>query len=156
MPFSTWTLWIIDICLVIVGWILFMLIFLRRSRSRRTPVKERYIRSWYGFGLEVVGYAIMATCLRYAGTSFLMVVVIGETICTLAAAAVIAASIRFTRAAVRALGRQWSLGAQVLEGHELITDGVYGVVRHPIYTGMFSMFFGCALAISSWWAMLVG
>ena len=156
MLFSPWTLWIVDVCLVIFGWILFALIFLFRSAPRRTPVKERDIRSWYGIGLEVFGCAIMVTSLRYAGTSFPLIGVIGEAVFTLAAAAVITASILFTRAAVRALGRQWSLGAQVVEGHELVTDGVYGVVRHPIYTGMFSMFLGCALAISSWLGMLIG
>ena len=54
------------------------------------------------------------------------------------------------------LGRQWSLGARVVQGHELITGGAYSLVRHPIYTGMFGMLLGTALAVSSWWALLAG
>ena len=35
------------------------------------------------------------------------------------------------------------------EGHELITDGPYGVTRHPIYTGLLLMVLGAALAWDS-------
>lgn len=59
-------------------------------------------------------------------------------------------------AALRVLGKQWSLGARVVEGHELVTSGAYGLVRHPIYTGMLGMLLGSALAVSSWWALLAG
>src|SRR4051812_37914077 len=34
--------------------------------------------------------------------------------------------------AQRALGRQWSVGARLLEGHRLVTNGPYRLVRHPI------------------------
>ena len=34
------------------------------------------------------------------------------------------------------LGRNWSGRPATKEGHELITDGPYRLVRHPIYTGM--------------------
>ena len=33
-----------------------------------------------------------------------------------------------------ALGRNWSLRVQVLERHELVVDGPYRWVRHPMYT----------------------
>jgi protein-S-isoprenylcysteine O-methyltransferase Ste14 len=46
------------------------------------------------------------------------------------------------------LGRNWSRSVTIKEGHELITTGPYGVVRHPIYTGILTGFLGTAIAIS--------
>jgi protein-S-isoprenylcysteine O-methyltransferase Ste14 len=38
------------------------------------------------------------------------------------------------------LGRNWSGVVTLKGGHELITRGPYSLVRHPIYTGLLSMF----------------
>ncbi|MGH9743113.1 MAG: methyltransferase family protein [Candidatus Acidiferrum sp.] len=46
------------------------------------------------------------------------------------------------------LGRNWSRSVTIKEDHELITTGPYGVVRHPIYTGILAGFLGVAIAIS--------
>jgi protein-S-isoprenylcysteine O-methyltransferase Ste14 len=40
------------------------------------------------------------------------------------------------------LGRNWSVGPQIKEGHELIQTGPYRLVRHPIYTGILLTMFG--------------
>jgi protein-S-isoprenylcysteine O-methyltransferase Ste14 len=56
-----------------------------------------------------------------------------------AAAALAVFSVWFVVAAARTLGKQWSLAARVVEGHKLVTEGPYKVVRHPIYTGMLGM-----------------
>lgn len=47
------------------------------------------------------------------------------------------------------LGRWFSGTFGVKEGHELITDGPYGITRHPIYTGLLLMVLGAALAWDS-------
>lgn len=38
------------------------------------------------------------------------------------------------------LGRNWSGVVTLKGGHELITNGPYAFVRHPIYTGLLTMF----------------
>src|SRR5438477_9098066 len=38
------------------------------------------------------------------------------------------------------LGRNWSGVVTLKGGHELITNGPYALVRHPIYTGLLTMF----------------
>ncbi|HTZ50180.1 MAG TPA: isoprenylcysteine carboxylmethyltransferase family protein [Spirochaetia bacterium] len=43
------------------------------------------------------------------------------------------------------LGTNWSGSPAAKEGHELVTSGPYGVIRHPIYTGMLTMMLGTAL-----------
>ena len=56
-------------------------------------------------------------------------------------------------AAIRELGQQWSLQARVLDDHKLITSGVYGIVRHPIYTAMLGMLIATGMVISHWLAL---
>jgi protein-S-isoprenylcysteine O-methyltransferase Ste14 len=52
------------------------------------------------------------------------------------------------------LGRNWSGVVQLKQDHELIVRGPYAFVRHPIYTGILLAFFGTALAIGTWAALL--
>ena len=68
---------------------------------------------------------------------------------------VVLASLIFVTAAVRTLGKQWSLQARVLEHHELIRRGPYRIVRHPIYTGMFGMLIASSLAYGHWVGLVV-
>ena len=44
------------------------------------------------------------------------------------------------------LGRNWSGVVTLKEGHELVERGPYRFVRHPIYTGILTMFFATAVA----------
>jgi protein-S-isoprenylcysteine O-methyltransferase Ste14 len=52
------------------------------------------------------------------------------------------------------LGSNWSGIVTVKEGHELITSGPYGIVRHPIYTGLLLAFIGSAIARGEWRGVL--
>ncbi len=53
----------------------------------------------------------------------------------------------FTLWARVALGTMWSSQPMVKQVHELRTDGPYGVIRHPIYTGMLGMLLGTVLLV---------
>lgn len=48
-----------------------------------------------------------------------------------------------------AIGRNWSNAIALKEDHELVTQGPYAIVRHPIYTGMLFAAFGVALTLGS-------
>ena len=48
------------------------------------------------------------------------------------------------------LGRNWSTTVTLKQDHELIRTGPYGVVRHPIYTGLLLALLGTAVAIGEW------
>lgn len=41
-------------------------------------------------------------------------------------------------------------------GQTVISTGVYGVVRHPMYAGAALMFIGAPLALGSWWGLVPG
>lgn len=47
------------------------------------------------------------------------------------------------------LGRWFTVTFAVKQGHELVTDGPYGVTRHPIYTGVLLGVVGAALVWNS-------
>ena len=40
-------------------------------------------------------------------------------------------------------------------GQTVVSTGLYGVVRHPMYFGALLMVAGVALALGSWWALLI-
>src|SRR5262245_5231431 len=47
------------------------------------------------------------------------------------------------------LGNRFSGLVAIQPGHELVTDGIYGVIRHPSYLGLMVSSFGWALAFRS-------
>ena len=70
------------------------------------------------------------------------------------AALLTAAGLLFTVWARVHLGRNWSGTVTIKQGHELVTDGPYARVRHPIYTGLLAAFVGWALARGEWRGVL--
>ena len=52
------------------------------------------------------------------------------------------------------LGRNWSGLVTIKADHELVTGGPYGLVRHPIYSGIALAFLGTVLAIGQWRGVL--
>lgn len=62
------------------------------------------------------------------------------------AAIVCAIGLAFAIWARVTLGSNWSGVVTLKEGHELVERGPYRFVRHPIYTGILTMFFATALA----------
>lgn len=48
------------------------------------------------------------------------------------------------------LGKNWSLSVQRKENHELIQNGIYNILQHPIYTGLLLLFIGNALIVGDY------
>jgi len=54
----------------------------------------------------------------------------------------------------RHLGRNWSGEISIKVDHELIRSGPYRLLRHPIYTGLLTMYVGTALVTGEWLAAI--
>lgn len=54
------------------------------------------------------------------------------------------------------LGRNWSISLEIRDRHELISDGPYARVRHPMYTSFLLMAVGQALLLPNWFVGLAG
>lgn len=48
------------------------------------------------------------------------------------------------------LGESYSADSRVWMEQQLVTDGLYGLVRHPIYLGSVAVWLGIGLGIASW------
>jgi protein-S-isoprenylcysteine O-methyltransferase Ste14 len=67
-------------------------------------------------------------------------------VATAAGVVILVPATLFTLWARVRLGGMWSSAPVTKVGHQLRTDGPYGVTRHPVYTGMIAMVAGSALA----------
>ena len=50
------------------------------------------------------------------------------------------------------LGLNWSISLELREGHQLIQDGVYRRIRHPMYTAIFLFSIAQGLLLANWLA----
>ena len=57
-------------------------------------------------------------------------------------------TIRFV--AVATLKRQFTLKVSIIEQHEIIDTGIYGIIRHPAYLGHLASLFGIGLVSENW------
>jgi protein-S-isoprenylcysteine O-methyltransferase Ste14 len=65
------------------------------------------------------------------------------------------ASFAIRRAAIRALGRFWSLHVEMRDGHEFVTSGPFAYARHPVYFSMILELLGIGLILNAWIALVV-
>lgn len=140
---------------VMLSWFAFAAVFavFLRKKAPSAPDSKREPTSIVGIALQGIGYAFVWMLRRPAFSPIVAAskfVEIGLAVLTMTLAI---GSVWFCSAAVRTLGKQWSITARVLEGHKLVTDGPYNVVRNPIYTGMFGMLLATGLTISHWIAL---
>ena len=54
------------------------------------------------------------------------------------------------------LGRNWSITLEIRDEHRLVSNGIYGLIRHPMYTSFWLMAAGQALLLPNWVAGLAG
>jgi protein-S-isoprenylcysteine O-methyltransferase Ste14 len=135
---------------MVLSWVAFVIVFATQKKAPVSPDKKRDPVSILGIALQGASYAVVWIIRRPWFTPMFprnRSLEIALSVLTMILAV---ASAWFCGSAVRTLGKQWSLAARVLEGHKLITEGAYSVVRNPIYTGMFGMLLATGLAVSHW------
>ena len=142
---------------VMLGWIVFLAVFVFRKRPPQTAERARDRTSWIGLTLQGLGLGLATWHTRPMGALlFPGAPAWVEPIMLLSGVSIMAAAVWLVMAAVRTLGKNWSLAARVTTDHELIATGPYASVRHPIYTGMLGMLIADGLVFGTWYSLLAG
>lgn len=131
-------------------WIVFALIFGLRKKPPKAAEHARDPKSLGGLLLQSIGYALAWIIPRANFAPIVPMPKWTEIAVTVAALVLAALSLWLMWRAIIALGRQWAYVARIVEGHRLITEGPYNLVRNPIYTGMFGILVATGLAASRW------
>jgi len=138
-----------------IGWYIIRYEYARRSR------REKILRSDRGpwetalllislTGLGILPFAYVATAVpRFAAYTFHPIQA------WLGLLVAIAALVMF-HLTHRALGRNWSISLDVREDHQLVTDGIYRRVRHPMYSAFWLWATAQALLLPNWVAGFSG
>jgi len=139
---------------MMLSWLAFVIAFFFHQKPPSPPDQKRDPTSIIGIVFQGLSYAIVWTIRRPWFTAMFpnKSLEIGLAVLTMILAVF---SVWFCSAAIRTLGTQWSLAARVVEGHKLVTEGPYGIVRNPIYTGMFGMLLATGLAVSHWIGLVI-
>jgi protein-S-isoprenylcysteine O-methyltransferase Ste14 len=140
---------------LVIGWYLIRYEHARRSRREKVVLSARgpletalLIISLLGLGLVPLVY--VATGMpRFAAYSFY------PALAWLGSLFAIAALGMF-HLTHRALGRNWSISLDVRERHELVTNGIYRRVRHPMYSAFWLWAIAQALLLPNWAAGFAG
>lgn len=62
-------------------------------------------------------------------------------------------SLILRRVAIRTLGKFWSLHVEIRDQHQLVREGVYSFVRHPIYAAIVLEVVSIPLVANAWWVL---
>jgi len=138
---------------VMICWLVFAGVFLLRKKPPSPPDQKREPASLFGVALQGMSYGLVWGVRRPMFTSIFGNGPISVVTGLLAICAAVS-SVWLITMAVRTLGKEWSLTARLVEGHQLATSGPYALVRHPIYSGMLGMLLATGLAVSHWLALL--
>lgn len=154
MHIQTDAIGIATLNLIFLGWFGFATIFLFRKRPPHTQETKRAPASWWGIVVQSLSFALVWSLPRFYWWPF-RPSLFGELALALVSVLLVYASCLLCLRSIKTLGKQWTFEARVVQGHELITQGPYAMVRNPIYLGMFGLIVGTGLAFSRWWALLM-
>lgn len=149
------TLPVLVFAVVMLSWFGFVLVFLLRKKPEAAPEQKRDRGSVLGFVLQGLSYAIIWTIHRVFFTPVASMTRGPEIALAIATMTIAVGSVWIVMAAVKTLGKEWSVTARLVEGHKLATRGPYRFVRHPIYAGMLGLLVATGMAISQWIGLLL-
>ena len=118
----------------------------RRLRSKEERVKQKGVVALSGI-LVVASFILAGLDFRFGWSSLPHWVVWTSSIVFLLSYGMYAEVMR---------ENEWlSRSIEVMEGQKVVSTGLYGIVRHPMYTATIAMFLAMPLVMGSWWAFLV-
>lgn len=133
---------------VMAAWIVYAVLFLRRPRA---AVVVRDSRSLVGVAVQ---FSAIAVLWFFRRPSLSEPGAIVDTVLSLLAMLLAIGGVWLSRSSIRQLGENWSLPAQIHEGHQLVTTGPYATVRHPLHLGYLMMLLSAGAIMRSWEVLL--
>ncbi|HWC96888.1 MAG TPA: isoprenylcysteine carboxylmethyltransferase family protein [Candidatus Sulfopaludibacter sp.] len=119
--------------MLLAGWLLWMIPFIRLKRNRQKPARLDRRARW-GIVLEAVAYWLLWISVLWRQPPALWRIA--------PAAVFFGLGAWLSWAAVGTLGKQWRIDAGLNADHELVRTGPYRLVRHPIYASMLCTLLG--------------
>lgn len=139
----------------IIAWYVIRHPFSRRSKKQAVSRSLVDWREWTLLAVATLGLCIVPAVYVAAGFPAGLDRQFVPALAWLGVPVLVAALWLFYRSHAD-LGRNWSVSLKVREGHELVTGGVYRLVRHPMYSSFFLLGLAQFLLLPNWLAGLAG
>ena len=142
---------------IALGFLVFLLALLaarlRAGRGPKAVVARRNNASIFwilgqGLAIAIIGYGQIRVTLDPMGSEALT-----KGFVTLV---LMLAAILLFHISSRAMGRNWSLVARTREDHQLVQEGPFAFVRHPIYVALFLFMVAMAIAYGHTRNLIIG
>ena len=123
--------------------------------TKKAESQENFLKRFIQYWLPLIIAFFLLGPGDWFGTSWLrekfiehtnLAGIIGLVLCI--AGAVVACWSRYL------IGRNWSLSIQKKDEHQLIQNGIYKIIRHPIYTGLLLLFIGNGIIVGDYRAII--
>jgi len=125
-------------------WLLFLIVWMLAALTSKRTVRRQTSMSWMiQATLTWVGFLLLLQPWRLDAVNVRFVPATSAS--TFCGVVLTAAGIGFAIWARFTLGRNWSGTVTLKQDHELIRQGPYRIVRHPIYAGILLAMLGTAI-----------
>jgi protein-S-isoprenylcysteine O-methyltransferase Ste14 len=150
-PFIAKTFWI---CCVIAWW---LIRFPHERKVRKNAIKSTRRDAWELtlLGISLTGLGLLPIAYVFTGFPAFADRAFVPLVAWIGILPALGSLWLFWRTH-RELGRNWSVSLEVRDKHELITNGVYRYVRHPMYSAFFLWAIAQSLLLPNWVAGLSG
>lgn len=129
----------------------------RRGRSKTGEKQDRSTLRviWVVIVASIMGGVFVARSSKLSADPHSIFVLPAADILALAGVVMFGLGLFLRWWAIITLGRFFTVDVVVEKDHDVVERGPFRLVRHPSYTGVLLAFFGWALTLGNWGAMLV-
>ncbi len=135
-------------------WGLFGVVWIAAAFGGAADRSPSPVRAPISVPLAVIAWVTCALIVL-VGRTVVAPLIITNTWVRITGLGILGASTAFAMWARGVLGSSWSIGPQVGGDRRLRTRGPYAITRHPIYTGVFGMLIGTAIAVGGGVALVL-
>jgi len=139
---------------IIAGLLFGAAVFAKRLSSHRSAeglTAARSRLSIVGIGIQSAGFVVaMAAPVKFTTPSYSLRSIF---LAAIVVALGMAGALLFDRSA-KALGANWSLVARMREEHQLVREGPFARMRHPIYFAMLLLLIALSIGLGHIWGLI--